>query len=87
MKTRRGPWLSGLIVALIGALPDLMSRAYIIGLNGGGGDIERMIVILSTTPAMCLKFSLNTTPGSFVFATPNGPRYSSGASGFGSHDS
>ena len=28
-----------------------------------------------------------TTPRSFVFATPNGPRYSSGASGFGSHDS
>ena len=45
--------------------------------------IERQIVILSATLAVCFNSSLTRTPGTFVSMLPNGPRYSTGAYGFG----
>src|SRR5687767_727172 len=49
--------------------------------------IERITVILSATSAVFRICSPNTSPSSFVFTVPNGPRYSIGALGLGSNDS
>ena len=48
---------------------------------------DRTTVILSAICAVWDRFSLKTMPGILVLTTPSGPRYSMGASGFGSHDS
>src|SRR5437867_997325 len=49
--------------------------------------IERHTVILSAICAVFARFWLKRTPSSFVCTVPSGPRYSTGANGFGSHDS
>jgi hypothetical protein len=49
--------------------------------------IERITVIRSAILAVSFRFSEKNTPGRLVLTVSIGPRYSTGASVFGSNDS